>query len=160
MKSFRFRKAFAVAFCAFLAWRAFASVVLLAREMRSYDAGSLMDALSISQEERIRRTLQDDYEIFAALRALAPDSGLVLFVTGSSLPTVRRALRIGQLLYPPRFEVVALLSPLLAKKTSESPVLAVDMSREAVPAPDAWGLVEDAGTFRIWRYRRQKGAGR
>lgn len=126
------------------------SLVSLAGEIRSYDARSLSDAVSLTQDERIHRILKGDYEIFELLRQRVPEDGLVLFVTGSSLPTVRRALCIGQILYPPRFTVVARLLPVLA--TPDMPVFAVDLIHEETPAPAAWKMVEERDSLRVWRY--------
>jgi hypothetical protein len=80
---------------------------------------------------------------------------LVLFVTGSDLATVKRALRVGQLVYPPRFAPTALLLPLVPPGVSRSnaPVFAVDLTGEETPARSAWDLVERGRTFRLWRYR-------
>lgn len=154
------RKVLAVAFCVFLAWRTAASLVSLAGEIRSYDVRSIMDALSLTQEERIQRTLKGDYAIFELLRQKVPEDGLVLFVTGSTLPTVQRALRIGLLLYPPRFAPVARLLPLPPgdARTSDAPVFAVDLVGEETPA-SSWELVERQESFRLWRYRPSKESG-
>jgi hypothetical protein len=135
-----------------------ASLVSLAGEIRSYDVRSLMDAVSLTEEERIQRTLQDDYAILTTLRGSVPKDGVVLFVTGSTLSTVQRALRVGVLLYPPRFDLVARLLPLVPGDAggADVPVFAVDLVGEESPPPSTWELVEQPESFRLWRYRTPK----
>ena len=153
------RKVLAVAFGLFLAWRALASLVLLAGEILSYDLRSLEEAVSLSEDERIQQTLRGDYEIYATLRKTVPENGLVFFVTGSTLPTVQRALRIGLLLYPPRFVPVARLLALVQRDArADTPVFAVDLVGEEIP-PSSWELVERQETFQLWRYRAPERAG-
>lgn len=149
------RKPLAVVFCLFVAWRAIGSFASLVNEARSYDVHSLVDAVSLSQEERIRSTLQDDYEILTTLRANVPAGGLVLYVTGSDLPTVKRAMRLGLLLYPPRFAPTARLQPLVPAnvRRSNAQVFAVDLTGKEKPARSAWDPVEPGQNFQLWRYR-------
>jgi hypothetical protein len=150
-----FRKLLAIGFCLFLAWRAIGSLLSLSDEVRAYDVRSLAAAVSLSEEERIERALAGDYAIFTTLNDRVPRDGSVLFVTGSTLPTVKRAMRIGILLYPPRFALAGRLLPLVPRgmAMSNAPVFAVDLVRQEAAAPQAWELVEAGSDFQLWRYR-------
>jgi hypothetical protein len=146
-------KAPAVALCLFLIWRAIVSLGWLGREVLSYDAQSMVDAVSLSQEQRIRRTLQGDYEVYETLREKVPENGRVLFVTGSTLAMAQRAMRVGLLLYPPRFDLVARLPAALPMEAgTPNAVFAVDFIRAETPE-QSWELLESEKTFQLWRYR-------
>jgi len=150
-----FRNGLAIAFCSFLAWRSLASVLSLYDEVRDYDSTSLAAAMSLSEAERIESVLDADYPLFTLLSETVPEDGIVVFVSGSTLPTVKRAMRIGTLLYPPRFVLAGRLMALMPQSMtpSSSTVFAVDLVGEEEAAPQTWEPVASGNSLRVWRYR-------
>lgn len=145
------RRALTVAFCLFLTWRAGASVVSLAREIATVKPRALVNALTLPQEERIRRTLGGDYEMYAALRTHVPEGAFVVLVTERTFRDMFRAMRAMVLLYPRRFLPAARLPDDWQQRAGrpDTKVFVLDTIGEATRPRGSWHLLQGGKTFRL-----------